>query len=424
MSCWCSLSDPLKNVAFIYRRCTIDSHAFLLMTMNSARLSLVFAASFLALPLSAKTPSVELLGVARIDGNTSDGSGLTEKLEDGSSANQFGGLSAIDYTGVGDRFVLLSDRGAGDGAVSFPCRYHEAELVLVPENKEVRFVLSATHLFQSEDGQQLVGSLAAHGKDLINGRSDPQWTAFDPEGIRFLGNGQLLVSDEYGPRVVIAETDGRITSQYDVPIEFHLQLPRDGLYTAGLYPNRGFEGIAITPSGKKSIAVLQSPLVQDGVLKDGKCLGMNSRWLVFDRLGKPIKQIVYRLESVDTGVSEILAIDESRFLVLERDSNSGLEANVKKMFLAEIEDATDVSGMASLPEQAAPCHVVVASKTLVIDLLEDRFGLGGELAAEKPEGICWGKDLSDGRKTLWVCCDNDFDSSRKSEIYCFAVGGL
>ncbi len=109
---------------------------------------------------------VELLGVARIPGTTIDLSGQSVTLEDGSRADYLGGMSAIDYTNHDNRFIILADRGAGDGAVSYACRYHEVELVLDQTDKSIQFQLMATHLFKSSKHEQLTGSLAVHEKEL------------------------------------------------------------------------------------------------------------------------------------------------------------------------------------------------------------------------------------------------------------------
>ena len=371
----------------------------------------------------SQEPAVDLVGVVKIQGTTIDRLGPGSKLENGSDSNQFGGLSALDYTGSGNRFLLLADRGAGDGAVSFPCRFHEAELTVNPESRSIQMDLVSTHLFASASDDPLVGSLEVHAQDLAKS-SHTSWQAFDPEGIRRRADGSLLVSDEYGPRVVVANEDGKVISEVEIPEEYRLRAPRDGRYTQGIYPNRGLEGIAVTPSGKTTLIAIQSPLVQDAVIRDDKCLGINCRWLVLDRTGAPAQQLVYQLESVKTGVSEVLAVDENRFLVLERDSEVGSEAKVKRIFLVDISHATDVTSIPALPPQESPAGVVVIKKSLFLDLLDDRFGLGGENAAEKPEGLSWGAPLADGRRTLWVCCDNDFDADVASEIYCFAVSGL
>jgi hypothetical protein len=67
---------------------------------------------------------------------------------------------------------------------------------------------------------------------------------------------------------------------------------------------------------------MQGPLVQDGRLENNKCYGTWTRWLVIDMQdgsigqGGSTVQWSYALDDESTGVSEVLAIDESRFLVL------------------------------------------------------------------------------------------------------------
>jgi prepilin-type N-terminal cleavage/methylation domain-containing protein len=127
------------------------------------------------------------------------------------------------------------------------------------------------------------------------------------------------------------------------------------------------------------------------------------------------------LTDESTGVSEVLAVDAHRYLVIERDSNAGSDAKFKHIYLADTQAATDVSSIASLPRTQLPESVKPISKSLLIDLRDDRFGLGAEATAEKPEGLCWGPDLPDGRRLLVVCVDNDFEVERQSEFYAFAI---
>ncbi|TWU40555.1 esterase-like activity of phytase family protein [Novipirellula artificiosorum] len=384
------------------------------------------AASHVATTRRSSHPKggIELIGVVRLDGTMHDKSGLTQTLEDGSESDRFGGLSAMDYTGVGDRFLLLADRGVGDGEVTYPCRFHEADLVVDPASKTIHFQLIATRMLSTFSGAPVVGSLIAHDADLHTANGTHIWTAMDPEGVRRLSDGSILICDEYGPHLVIADVAGQIKSELEIPERFRLKSPIGGIYQTGVYPNRGLEGVAVSPSQKRFMAILQSPLVQDAMIRDGKCLGLNCRCIVLDAVGKSgfvEREYDYRLDDLANCVSEVLAIDEDRYLVLERDGRSGSEAKSKRIYLVDTALATDVAGIESMPSEAVPERVLPVSKRLWLDLLDPQFGLGGDLAAEKPEGICWGKTLPDGRRTLWVCCDNDFEPAHKSEIYCFAI---
>jgi hypothetical protein len=363
---------------------------------------------------------IELIGVRRISGKMRDLSQLEVKLEDGSVSDQFGGLSAIDYVGSGNRFLLLADRGAGDGAVSFPCRLHEAKLQVNEADKSIEFELLETRMLVSKEGQPLVGSLTAHAADLAS-TDLAHWTAFDPEGLRRLSNGNLLITEEYGPRVVMFDGRSRLIREVEVPEKFRFRAPENGNFVRGAYPNRGLEGVAVTPSGARFVAAIQSPLIQDGVIEADKCVGMNSRWIIYDANAQVEREVVYPMENLKTGVSEILAVSESKFLVLERDSKGGKEAKTKRIYLCDIAKASDVRNVAALPQLDLPADIQPVSKRLFIDLLDNAFGIAGKHAPEKPEGLTWGEPLADGRRTLWVCCDNDFDVQRTTDFYCFAI---
>ncbi|MFN7730477.1 MAG: esterase-like activity of phytase family protein [Pirellula sp.] len=365
---------------------------------------------------------MEKLAEVRIPGTTTDLSGLSGMLETNTPIDALGGFSALDYTGQGNRYVVLSDRGAGDGAASFPCRYHEFDLKWDAASRSLSFQLVATHRLSNAQGQPLTGSL----ESLKPWRGSERPTSYDPEGIRWLGEGRVLISDEYGPFIDTFDRNGNLQSSVTVPDAFGLSDRREPPLVFGTFPNRGLEGIAVTPGNKTIVAAMQGPLVQDGRIENNKCYGLWTRWLVLPNAADkevPSRQVIYPLDHVSTGVSEVLAIDEHRFLVLERDSNAGIEAKFKNIYLADLRDASDVSSVSSLRD-GLPAGTRPAAKRLLIDLLAPAFGLSGEKAPEKPEGLAWGPRLADGRRLLMVCFDNDFDPARESIFVAFAIAGL
>lgn len=364
--------------------------------------------------------NVALLAVGRLSGDSRDLSGLTGTLETDTPVDQLGGFSAIDYSGIGNRYFVLSDRGPGDGAASFPCRLHEFDLQIDFKTMSIRPKLCKTILLKNSAGQQLTGSLPA----VDSSASPPQSVAFDCEGMRVLDPKSLVLSDEYGPSVRLFGMDGNQEHAWTLPTEFKLCPQPNEPAAIGAFTNRGLEGLARSVDGTKLVAAMQGPLLQDGAVEGEKCLGLNTRWLVFDRQNKHAaasKQLVYQLTDESTGVSEILAVDADRYLVIERDSKMGAEAVIKHIYLADTRGATDASAVAKLNRSDLPSGIRAISKTLLIDLRDEKFGLGGDATAEKPEGICWGPELPDGRRLLIVCVDNDFEADRQSEFYAFAI---
>jgi len=369
----------------------------------------------------------ELLGVARVSGEYRDRSGLSGMLETNTPVNAFGGLSAIEYTGQENRYYVLSDRGAGDGAASFPCRFHTVELAYNERLHRLDFRLLATTLVKDLQGRSLTGSLT----QLKNWKEEGRCPSYDPEGIRLLrmvgSESSVVISDEYGPNIDIFLLDGRMLRSVMIPESFGLSERRAEPFRDGAFTNRGLEGVAVTPSFKRIVGAMQGPLVQDGRLENNKCYGTWTRWLVIDMQdgsigqGGSTVQWSYALDDESTGVSEVLAIDESRFLVLERDSLLGAEAKLKRVYLADGSDATDVSAVESL-KGGLPSGSRAISKRLLIDLLDPQYGFHGDNAPEKPEGLAWGPKLSDGRRLLMVCFDNDFEPANSTIFAAFAVG--
>lgn len=365
---------------------------------------------------SKRGQRAELIGAVRLPGTSVDKTKLVGNLETNSPVNAFGGMSAIDYTGKANRYVVLSDRGPADGASSFPCRFHWIDLNVDVAKKSVSMNLLDSTLFVDETGTQLTGSL----EQLKNWKSPGRCPSIDPEGIRVAKGNQLLVSEEYGPSIDVYDSNGQRIKSLVLPEKFLMAEFRNPPMVVGTFPNRGLEGLAITPSGSAIVAAMQGPLVQDGRIEGTKCLGLNTRWLIYrDNSKKPV-ELVYPLDNESTGVSEVLAIDDTLFLVIERDSLGGALAQNKSIHLASIRGATDVSDMEAISSSNSN-GIQPIRKLPFINLMNPEFGFNGENTPEKPEGITWGPDLPDGRKSLVVSFDNDFDVTRESIIAVFAI---
>ena len=369
---------------------------------------------------------ITLLGEAQIAGESLDKSGLTGEFDNGIPFNRLGGVSAIEHV-AGDEYILLSDRGPNDGAVPYATRFHLATIQIPPDGSPPTVQLTATHLLTKGSGQPLIGAASA----LQKGEDHPG--RFDPEGCRLVHRpGQealLAISDEYGPRVDLFDMTGQRVQKLEIPGKFELDAPsgnatveaRDN--TKGRQPNSGFEGLSISPDGKMLYAIMQKPLLQDCVIENDKVIGQLNRILRIDLESGERAQFVYPQESLSTGVSEILCQSAGRALVLERDSGAGDKALVKRLVRIDFEGATDVSEIKSLPAELddLPSEIRPVAKRPFLDLLEPRFGIAGVNAPAKFEGLTFGPDLANGRKTLLVAVDNDFVKEHPIRIYVFAV---
>lgn len=369
---------------------------------------------------------IKLIGIGTIPGTQADLSGLTGKQSDGTPHNQLGGMgSAIAYTGSGNNYVLASDRGPKDGATDYACRYHRMEIVVSPgATKPVKLKLTATTLLCDEKGRGLVGTLSAFDAQHME-RS----LRFDAEAIRVGPTGTLFIADEYGPVLAEFSPDGKRIRSLPIPQRFlpeHIggkpeeELPPRNMF--GRQPNRGMEGLAISPDGSKLYGLMQSPLIQDGGLdKENKRVGLNTRLLEIDRLTGQTREFVYQLDEMTNGISEILAVNDHTFLVLERDGKGGLETKCKKLFLIDIKSASDISTVATLPTKGLPADIIPVKKKLFLDMLDPMFQLKGPDFPEKIEGLAFGPDLEDGRRLLIVTADNDLIATAPFRVYAFAI---
>lgn len=368
--------------------------------------------------------SVQFLGVAELPGTAVDRSGLNNRLEDGSPHNRLGGLSAIEYSGANDLYYVLSDRGPKDGTVRFACRWHMIELK-VPrgsgEQGSARVV--GTTLLTAADGKPYIGLASAFDRQGPDGDH-----RFDPEGIRRGPSGNLFVSEEYGPMIIEFDSSGHALRSLPVPSRYRIAHPSASKdeeiagNSSGRIANAGFEGLAISTDGKRLYALEQLPLLQDSqTSKSGKRHGLLCRLLEIDLKTDATREFAYRLESHHNKLSEILAVDDGKFLVIERDGEAAERAAFKRIMAVDLKHATDTSRIASFPAKAVPAGVRPVKKETFIDLLDPRFGLSGRQCPEKQEGLAWGPSLPDGRALLWVCVDNDFKPASPNLFYAFAV---
>lgn len=87
----------------------------------------------------------------------------------------------------------------------------------------------------------------------------------DPEAIRVFPDGKFLISEEYGPSVLVVNTNGQVLMRY---VPENKPLPGATYPVRGILPpvmsqrrtNRGFEALALAPDGKTAYVILQSPL--------------------------------------------------------------------------------------------------------------------------------------------------------------------
>jgi hypothetical protein len=375
--------------------------------------------------VSAKA-DVKLIAVGSVPGDATDRSGLTDVLSDGTPHNRLGGMgSAIAYTGAGNRYVMAPDRGPGDGTPKYKLRYHVMEIGVLPGDKpEVKIELLSTTLLRTEEGKHFIGAY-----DEFDAQDPAKTLRLDPEGVRVGRNGNLFISDEYGPYLGEFGLDGKRIRSLNVPKKFliakpaaksKLELPPAN--TSGRLANKSMEGLAISPDGSRLFGLMQCPLLQDGALDSAnERVGVNNRLLEVALATGKTREFVYKLERPKTSVCEITAVNDHEFLVLERDGGGEGKGRDKKIYWIDIAGATDVSEVPALPSRELPDSIKPVKKKLFIDMMDPKFKLTGPLFPHKPEGMTFGPDLPDGRHLLLLTTDNDFIVKDPTLVFAFAI---
>ena len=399
------------------------------MRLLSLWTSLLFAASQ-AVPAPSDA-TITYLGAGTIPANATDDTGLTGLLEDGTPGNLAGGIgSAIAYSGMGNRYYMVPDRGPGDGSTTWIDRIYEVQVAITPSGPSyvVTPTLGHARLFSNEAGAFFVGNSSA-----FDPTNSPASLRLDPEGLRVSQSGTtVFVSDEFGPFVYeFAIWGARRLRSIVVPPKFLIahpnadnaaELPPGNI--SGRQANRSMEGLSISPDGSKLYGLMQSPLLQDGALNSSNNrIGVNCRLLEMNLSTSATREFLYVLSNASVGATEVLAINDHQFLVLERDGrglNSGNTAMFKRIFKIDLTGATDISGVPNLPTTGVPVGVTPVSKSLFLDVLA-ATGIPGSQFPEKLEGMAFGPDLGSGQHVLIVAADNDFRSNIDSWFFAFAI---
>ncbi|MGW5161814.1 esterase-like activity of phytase family protein, partial [Nonomuraea wenchangensis] len=115
----------------------------------------------------------------------------------------------------------------------------------------------------------------------------------------------------------------------------------------------------------------------------------------------------------DSGVSEILAVDDLRYLALERSWIQGVGYRAR-LYEFDLRGATDVLGRRSLAD-GRPYRPV--TKRFVLDLSE------AAPQVQNYEGLAWGPRLANGECTLVVGSDDNFSQEEVTRFLAYGATG-
>lgn len=250
-------------------------------------------------------------------------------------------------------------------------------------------------------------------------------SGLDSEGLVALKDGTFWVSDEYGPHIVHFDATGKEIERIN-PFAADPRNKAGRVLPAELatrWPNRGMEGLTITPDGKTLVGIMQSNLYNPSNAVGSINL---TRIVTVNIDTGAVAQYLYRQDAAGLANSEIVALSATRFLVIERDTKFyGIDAGTirKNVYKVDMGKATNVDksntalreGKAALTVSAAH-GLLVDGKTLELVVKEggtaDNFAAGwaqlstlGIQPATKTlayDGIASQKYPHDKMEGLWV----------------------
>uniref|UniRef100_B0T4E7 Phytase-like domain-containing protein n=1 Tax=Caulobacter sp. (strain K31) TaxID=366602 RepID=B0T4E7_CAUSK len=319
----------------------------------------------------------------------------------------FGGLSGIDYDPASGDWLMISD----DRSDKAPARFYTARLDYDAGGIRSLKIKGVTSL-RREDGS-LFASSKGQGE-----RADAEALRLDPRTRQVVWSTEGDPDRGFDP--ALRRTDRLGAPLGRIPLPPGLGFGEGGV--SGARPNKTIEGLSFSPDGDFLWMAMEAPLIQDGPMSTVSATGL-TRITRLDREGRVAAQYAYRLDPVqaatvgrgDNGISEILAIDDRRLLVLERsgvETAPGRFAYHCRLYAVDVRDAQDVAVMPSLAVRG----VRPLAKRLLVN-----FVTLAQAPTSNLEAMAWGPDLPDGSRTLVLAADDNFSRDALGQILVFSV---
>lgn len=321
---------------------------------------------------SEATASPRLIGVAVLDADTfrpGVTSGhwvepMNQRTPPFTDQQPIQGISAIIHDGDPDDgvYLAMSDNGYGT-------RENSADYVLCVYRVQPDFVsgnVKVETVFELRDPRKLIPFPITADRSLVTfeGQTHPvdpvvrqqrllTGADFDLESFRQLPDGTFVFGDEFGPFLLHTNARGElIAPPIALPGRWSPQNPvKPADQQANVATSGGFEGMALSADAKTLYPMLEKPRPDNPAATDLEIFAFDVATLSY-RSDQPIYR--YPLDPQATAIGDFTAIDEHRYLVIERDSQEGPKAAIKRVYLVDTRDV-------------APGEVL--RKHLVIDLM-------------------------------------------------------
>ena len=322
---------------------------------------------------------------------------------------EVGGISGLTYDAANDLYYALSD----DRSKVNDARFYTVGIDLNDgslDEGDVEF-------------QDVTTLLNAGGRAFTSSSLDPEGIALTDEGTLFIaseGDGNNLVD----PFIAEFSLDGQIFNELTIPDKFLPTVDR----SSGIQNNQAFESLTITPDQKYLFTATENALFQDGA-KSSLDEGSPVRILQYNlETGEAVGEFLYETDAIpvppnpadaaaDNGLVELLAIDNTgTLLALERSFAVGVGNNIR-LYEINLQGATNISSVEGLLNEEG--ELTDVDETVDKRLLLDFSDLGIRL--DNSEAVSFGATLPDGRQSLIVASDNNFNEAQVTQFLAFAI---
>jgi len=319
---------------------------------------------------------------------------------------QVGGLSSITYDAGRDVYYALSD---DQGTINY-VRYYTIDVDYSDGTLDAGDVtfLNVRQLYENKREPFAPGGL------------DPEGFVLDHEGFFYMSSeGNILTDPILDPFIRRYNRNGRVTASLPIPSHY---IPNGTDW--GVRFNLSFESLNLTPDSRYLVTAGEGALFQDGPASSDSN-GSLARILIYDNAKrKPVAEYVYEVGPWAEpsaifgviGIAEVLPIDnDGTMLVMERSFSVGGAlgdgtGNSIKIYGISTAGATNVLDVSALYFGGSPVSFVPVSKRLVFDF--DTLGI----PIDNIEGVTFGPDLPDGRRSLVIVSDDNFGTSQFTQF--------
>jgi len=255
------------------------------------------------------------------------------------------GFSAVIKAETENGFYFLSDNGFGkkDNSADAVLRLYQVEIEFADAKHKESKVRVVKHTDFNDINHRLGYSIQADNSHYYGMESNPKvddlilnkrlltGADVDPESIAIDGQQHIWVGDEFGPFLIEFDSNGTVLN---AAIPLPDVVSPDSPLLAQNKPNinfsAGFEAMSINTSKSKLYSILENAVLDDNEKE--------LRFYEFDLITKKYTgYYFYSLENDATNVTDMIAINDHQFLVLERNSATTFKENAfKKVFIVDI----------------------------------------------------------------------------------------